>query len=362
MKICYFADGQSIHTQKWCTHFAKLGHEVHLLTFRDCRIDNVHVHFLNVGSIASAGGNWRTLLTFRLIQRILRKMKPDVFHAQYATSYGITGALVNYHPFIISGWGSDVLISPNSSKVLRFLLKWAFRRADAITVVAKHMVQSVCDLGVKPEKIQVITHGINTALFYDQQLKKHDDFTLICTRNLEPLYNHIQLIDAFEKAQKTIPQMKLRILGDGSMRKELEELVLARNLDEQIKFIGRVSQEEMAVELNKAHVFVTVSTTDGDVVSLVEAIACGNFCIVSDIPANCNWITDGENGLIIPLFDTEQLALAIIESIQKYHEMSTEAIIMNKKIIEHKGNWNSNMLLAEKLYLTIMKPNISSRK
>ncbi len=67
MKICYFADGQSIHTQKWCTHFAKLGHEVHLLTFRDCRIDNVHVHFLNVGSIASAGGNWRTLLCFILI-------------------------------------------------------------------------------------------------------------------------------------------------------------------------------------------------------------------------------------------------------------------------------------------------------
>ena len=54
MKICYFADGQSIHTQKWCTHFANLGHEVHLITFRDCRIDRVHVHFLNVGTIATA--------------------------------------------------------------------------------------------------------------------------------------------------------------------------------------------------------------------------------------------------------------------------------------------------------------------
>jgi hypothetical protein len=67
MKICYFADGQSIHTQKWCIYFANLGHELHLITFRDCRIDRVHVHFLNVGTIATAGGNWRTLFCFILI-------------------------------------------------------------------------------------------------------------------------------------------------------------------------------------------------------------------------------------------------------------------------------------------------------
>ena len=355
MKICYFADGQSIHTQKWCTHFANLGHEVHLITFRDCRIDRVHVHFLNVGTIATAGGNWRTLFAFRIVQRILRKIKPDVFHSQYATSYGITGALVNFHPYIISGWGSDILISPKSSKVLRVLLKWAFRRSDAITVVAKHMVQAVCDLGVNREKVHVITHGINTKLFYDQQRTKQDDFTLICTRNLEPLYNHIQLIEAFEISQKKIPQLKLRILGDGSMRKELEELVLAKNLGKQIEFIGRVSQEEMAVELNKAHVFVTVSTTDGDVVSLVEAIACGNFCIVSDIPANYNWITEGENGLIIPLFDADQLALAIDKSFANYELYKTLSCTRNKEIVASEGNWDKNMEHAQKLYESLVK-------
>ncbi len=67
MKICYFADGQSIYTQEWCTHFAEMGHEVHLITFRDCRIDRVHVHFLNIGTIAVSVGNWRTLFCFILI-------------------------------------------------------------------------------------------------------------------------------------------------------------------------------------------------------------------------------------------------------------------------------------------------------
>ena len=139
------------------------------------------------------------------------------------------------------------------------------------------------------------------------------------------------------------------------MRKELEELVLAKNLDKQIEFIGRVSQEEMAVELNKAHVFVTVSTTDGDVVSLVEAIACGNFCIVSDIPANCNWITEGENGLIIPLFDAEQLALAIDKSFANYELYKTLSCTRNKEIVASEGNWDKNMEHAQKLYESLVK-------
>ena len=35
MKICYLADGESIHTKRWCTHFADLGHEIHLITFKE---------------------------------------------------------------------------------------------------------------------------------------------------------------------------------------------------------------------------------------------------------------------------------------------------------------------------------------
>jgi glycosyltransferase involved in cell wall biosynthesis len=324
---------------------------------RDCLIDRIHVHYVNVGAIAKQGGNWRTLFSYRLIQRILKKIQPDVFHAQYATSYGITAALVNFHPFIISGWGSDVLISPKSSKILRFLLKWAFKRADAITVVAKHMVKAVYDLGVSSEKVHVITHGINPNLFYDQKLDKQEDFTLICTRNLEPLYNHIQLIDAFEISQKKIPQLKLRILGDGSMRHELEQKVLEQKLEKQVEFIGRVSQEEMAIELNKAHVFVTVSTTDGDVVSLVEAIACGNYCIVSDIPANHNWIEEEVNGFFVPLYDAPFLAETIEKVYQDYSNKKEFGTELNRTIVESTGNWDSNMIQAEKLYLTIMQSN-----
>jgi len=46
MKICYFADAQSIHTQRWVKHFAEKGHEVHLISFTNAEIENVNFHYI----------------------------------------------------------------------------------------------------------------------------------------------------------------------------------------------------------------------------------------------------------------------------------------------------------------------------
>lgn len=57
MKICLLADGGSIHTVKWCLHFYEKGYDVHLITFRNVKIENIHVHFVNAGEIKVSGGN-----------------------------------------------------------------------------------------------------------------------------------------------------------------------------------------------------------------------------------------------------------------------------------------------------------------
>ena len=54
MKLCYFGDGQSVHIQKWCAHFSDLGYDVHLITFRNTKIKNVKVHFINAGDITES--------------------------------------------------------------------------------------------------------------------------------------------------------------------------------------------------------------------------------------------------------------------------------------------------------------------
>ncbi|MEN9523212.1 MAG: hypothetical protein RL065_1589, partial [Bacteroidota bacterium] len=147
MKICYFADAPSIHVVRWCKHFASLGHEVHLISFKQNTIENVTEHFIDIGDINVKGGNWKVLLKFGEVKKILKQIKPDIFHAMYATSYGITGALCRFHPYIITTLGTDVLITPNQSKIIKYLLKFAFKKADWITAMADHMKVAMEEMG-----------------------------------------------------------------------------------------------------------------------------------------------------------------------------------------------------------------------
>ena len=88
----------------------------------DNTIENVTTHFVDGGNINVVGGNWKVLLKFKEIKRLLSQIKPDIFHSHYATSYGITGALCGFHPYIITTLGSDVLISPQKSFIYKLLL------------------------------------------------------------------------------------------------------------------------------------------------------------------------------------------------------------------------------------------------
>lgn len=354
MKLCYFGDGQSVHIQKWCIHFSNLGNEVHLITFRNTKITNVNVHFINAGDIRSKGGNWKTLLQYRKIRTLLKKINPDIFHAHYATSYGITAGLVNFRPFIISTWGSDILIAPNRSWILKKLIKWALRRSDAVTVVAEHMVKNVNELSVKNDKIHVITHGVDVQLFKNKSLERYPDFTVVCNRGLEPIYNHKTLIQAFKIIKALDQKIKLIIVGDGSLRKELEDTVKEQGLNNLISFTGQQTQLEMVGILNKTHLFISLSKSDGDVVSMVEAMSCGNFCVGSDIAGNRNWITHSINGCLVPLFDPQKIAKTIIDVKNNFDAYQQKAMPINEEIVNTRGDWNSNMNAALSIYKTLI--------
>ncbi|MDG1840736.1 MAG: glycosyltransferase [Crocinitomicaceae bacterium] len=355
MKICFFGDGQSIHVQKWCQHFYKTGNEVSLISFRKTEIPNINVYYVDVGPIKVAGGNWKVLLKAFQIKKLLKKINPDIFHAHYATSYGITAALINYKPFVVSTWGSDILISPKKSSLIRLLLRWAFKRASKITVVADHMLEDLFKLGVDQDKTAVITHGVDSSLFKVIKTEKNSNFTVVCTRNLEEVYNHKKLLKAFAIALKKDPSMHLKIIGDGSLKQDLIRYSEKKGIKEKVFFVGRINQKEMVGHLNQSHLFVSFSKSDGDVVSIVEAMSCGLPCIGSDIPANRLWISNNKNGFLVPLTEVDKLAESMLKAKRNYKELVTSSSKFNAEIIKGKGNWDSNMKKATKMYNSILK-------
>jgi glycosyltransferase involved in cell wall biosynthesis len=356
MKICYFADADSIHVVRWCKHFAALGHEVHLISFKNTLVPDTTLHYIDAGNIAVKGGNWRVLLSYKKVKAILKKIQPDIFHSHYATSYGITGALCGFHPYIITALGSDVLISPKNSKTYKLLLKYAFSKADWITAMADHMKKAIEEIGIHPSKVETVPFGIDAAIFNSKsRLLPVDSFVITSTRNFEPVYNLRHLILAVGKAKANIPNIQLNLIGDGSLKGELNELINECGLISNTTFFGKVTQAKISETLNKSHLFVSVSLSDGNNISLNEAMACGAYCIATDIPANTQWITNGENGFLVKVNDIDDLANKIVISYQNYEQLQKKVLPLNETIIAAKAIWQNNMKIVEEKYKQLSK-------
>lgn len=362
MVICYFGDSESIHLIKWATHFQALGNDVHVISFKKTPVSGVLHHFLDAGNINQKGGNFKVLFTYRALRKLLQTIQPDVLHAHYATSYGITAALTGFHPLVISAWGSDVLVSPQRSLLIKKLVRFAFRKADIVTVVAPHMQKALDFLGVPHAKQRVITHGIKKEVFFNtNQNRIKAEFTFVSTRHLEPIYNPFFILEAFALFSQNHENVQLNLIGDGSLKEALRVYCVEKGVQDKVCFLGRQTQENLAVILNESNVFLSMSNSDGDVVSMVEAMACGCYCMGSDIPANRYWITEDENGCLVTLGDIPAFVEKLNFVHQHFQELKKKADEFNVERIEKQGNWEYNMNTAMNLYLELVSGKLQSQ-
>lgn len=351
IKICFLADGQSIHTKRWCAYFVGGGYDVHLITFRNVEIPGVSVHFIDCGPIQVTGNNKRFLLKIPALRKLIRQINPDIVHAHYATSYGLAGALCGKRPLVVTALGSDVLISPFQSRLYKMLLRYVFRKADHITAMSDPMREIMLGLGAGAEKTSTVIFGIDPQIFNTKgRPNEEGPFTLISTRNFEPVYNIDVLIKAIGLIHTRIPDLKMHLIGAGSMEQQLRALIAELGLSGVIDFHGRMTQPEIADLLRHSQLFISVSSSDGNNISLNEAMACGCFSVVSDIPANHQWVRDGVNGYFAKAIGEHEIAEAILKAFEDYASKKAESLAFNETMIREKGLWSENMKKVEYLY------------
>lgn len=110
-----------------------------------------------------------------------------------------------------------------------------------------------------------------------------------------------------------------------------------------------MSHGEIPKILSVADVFISTSLSDGNNVSLNEAMACGAFPIVSNIPANREWIDDGVTGFLIDPADSGALARKVITALGDPH-LRQRAAARNREVVQNRGSWDSSMSIMRKQY------------
>jgi len=355
LRILFFADAASVHTRRWVASMVERGAEAIVITRSPAEVPGARE------VIAIAPGqdkaSWFKALpeVRRVARRVAADFKPHLVHGHYVTSYGLWAAACGLRvPKVLTAWGSDILVTPRESRLMRMIVRWSLRRADMITADSIEMVDEIASYHPSGPVHQILW-GADTAKFLPAP--PAPDFEVVSLRVWEPNYNIDLIIEAFARFVSLRPhsQARLHLLGGGPLQGALEERVAALRLLQQVRFHGRLGDVEMIDAIQRCRASVSVPTSDATSVSVLESMACGLPIIASDLPANRQWV-DSRGGWLTPVRDIDALTQALLDA----HDDPTAATLKgvhNRRRIEREASRRGQMDRMWQLYLQILKPN-----
>ena len=347
MRICFLGDGSSVHILRWINFFKKRNHDTHLITFSNADIEGVKVH--KVGNLVAKqeGGNWQYIKSISEIKRLIKAINPDIINAHYVTSYGFLAALSNFRPLVVTAWGSDILVTPKKNLAYKFITKFALNKADLITSDSYYMTDEIKKL-TKTRSITV-PMGVEKDLCFKERTQRNNEPVILSLRTVNKNSNIDIIVKAFSilVKDKGYKDARLIIANDGPEMGNIKYLIEQSGIKTNVEIKGFVTREELLNLLLSANLYVSIPTSDSTSVTLLEAMACGITSIVSDIPANNEWIQDGINGLVLRQIKDDKLA-ELMEKVLKDDRLIERSESFNRNIILKRAIWQENMEFVEK--------------
>jgi hypothetical protein len=389
MRILFVADGRSPIALNWISHFVETGHEVILASTFPCQPDLslASLEVIPVAFAAAAGGGarsssglrrlvpvgLRTAVRQRLgpltlpsaasrLDEVITRLQPELVHALRIPYEGMLAALALAEtaspPLVVSVWGNDFTLHASSSPHMRRYTRQALRRADALLADCRRDLRLATEWGfdaAKPAAVLPGGGGVQLDLFYppqnDSQLP-----VIINPRGFrayvqnEAFFHAIPLVlAAHPEARFVCPAMA----GEVQAQHWVEQLGIAGSVD----LLPHQTPPQMADLFRRSWVAVSPTTHDGTPNTLLEAMACGCFPIAGDLEPLREWITPGENGLLVDPSNPQALAQAIIAALDD-PALRLHARQINATLIADRADYRKSMASAEIFYRNqIKKPN-----
>lgn len=345
-KILILGEARVIHTQRWSRYFRDRGWTVRALSFPP----------IPAGAAAESLG-WSSIpralaipLAVRHVRRLMARFRPDITSALFIPDYGWLAALAGARPLAVSAWGSDVLVSPEKSPLHRRRIRYVVSRADHLFADAEVLGARLEQLGARPDQITIAPLGVSESWLAAGASRRDDNpgtVTVVQSRRLEPLYQVETYIDAAAQLLRPpSPQFRFVVIGEGSRHGALVNRAHRLGLRQGLIFLPWLSEDELQKQFVAADIYVSTASSDGTSVSLLEAMAAGCFPIVTDLPGNREWITDGVNGLLFPVGDVRTLSNQLLRAATDL-ALRTAARERNRTIIKGRARWEDNMATVE---------------
>jgi len=256
---------------------------------------------------------------FRLLPYLWRSWRlagrADVIHLMANSGWSWT---LYAAPVVWIGWlrRTPVIVNYRGGEARDYLrvsarwVKFTMARASRLVVPSGFLKEVFSEFGLASD---VIPNIIDLATFYPAvQPPPASGFTLVITRNLEPIYGLETALQAFALARETVPALQLRIAGSGPQAAELQQLVERLALVDCVTFLGRLERPQIVALYHSAHAMLNPSRVDNMPNSVLEALACGLPVISTNVGGVPYIVKEGETALMVPPDDPRQMAAALI--------------------------------------------------
>lgn len=356
MRVLYFSKDYSPHDHRFLSALAKTEHEVYYLKLENNlrQIEDRPVPS-QIEQVLWAGGQqpfrWRDVPRLALgLRRVIAKVKPDMIHAGPIQTCAFLAVLTGYRPILTMSWGFDLMQDADRNAWWRWVTRYTLRRSTFFTSDAQVTRDRAVKYGMNPERTIVFPWGVDLGHYRPRKsVSRRRPFMIFCNRSWEPRYGVDVLARAFAKVTQKRKDVSLLLLNSGSQAQAIRQVLINGGAQDRVQYGGQVPQKDLPRWYNMADLYVSPSHVDGSSVSLMEALACGLPCLVSDIPANREWVREEVNGWLFPDGDAEALAEKILAVIARRKELPKIGRLARKSAQE-RADWKKNFAVLLKAY------------
>jgi len=179
--------------------------------------------------------------------------------------------------------------------------------SSRVIAVSESVASHVIELGASPEKVVVVPNGVDTDRFRPADERRSNQIAfvgrLVANKGSE------DALEAFARLGRK--DWQLVFVGDGPMRRRLEQRASDLGVSASVQFLG--ARDDVPALLSRAAIVVRPSLTEGRSLTILEAMASGACVVASDIVPNQELIEQGVTGILTPVGD----GLALAESLRR---------------------------------------------
>lgn len=328
---------------------AGLGHEIHAIDFerevqgnylRDR--EDIHSPAINrlrraIAGIHTIPGKSISQMRYAMyaprLAKIFRDIKADTLLTLWGGGFAAIAYLSGIRPYAVFVGGGDIL---RVSGLQKAVSKKALSKASVVLANGDFFARRAQEFAPEASVVPLY-YGIDPCRFTPGH-PPSSPVVILCTRGFSRPYNNGYLIEGIATLPTDVPDFRVVFTSAGETLEETKSLadsILRPEMRRRVEFLNGVTDDAMLENLQRAHIYSSASLYDGTSISLLEALSCGLFPVVSDIPANTEWIRDGGcNGTLFPLNQPSAYGRALLQAIQDADLRSRAAVLNRQSILD----------------------------